>query len=132
MERYRQYNIDKAPYRYYIVGMKTRHVTLSPKASLSLRLFAGLIEEGRLRKGWTRDELADRVGVGVVTIRQVAKGSPRVAIGTYFEAAALVGVSLFTDDPDTLKREQATQLERLTLLPKRIRRSPQEPIDDDF
>lgn len=68
----------------------------------------------------------------MVTIRQVAKGSPRVAIGTYFEAAALVGVSLFTDDPDTLNREQATQRERLTLLPKRVNRQPQEPIDDDF
>lgn len=112
--------------------MKTRHVALGHKASLSLRLFAGLIEEGRLRKGWTRDELAERVGVGVVTIRQVAKGSPRVAIGTYFEAAALVGVSLFTDDLDTLKREHATQREWLTLFPKRVRRQPQEPIEDDF
>ncbi|PMR74479.1 helix-turn-helix domain-containing protein [Billgrantia endophytica] len=112
--------------------MKTRHVTLSPQASLSLRLFAGLIEEGRLRKGWTRDELAERVGVGVVTIRQVAKGSPKVAIGTYFEAAALVGVSLFTDSIDTLRREHSTQLERLTLLPKRARRQQQGPIDDDF
>ncbi|MGM0785975.1 MAG: helix-turn-helix domain-containing protein [Pseudomonadota bacterium] len=101
--------------------------------TLSLRLFAGLIEEGRrLRKGWTRDELAERVGVGVVTMRQVAKGSPRVAIGTYFEVAALVGVSLFTDDPGTLKREHATQLERLALRHKRGRRQPQEPIDDDF
>ncbi|WP_026037912.1 helix-turn-helix transcriptional regulator [Halomonas sp. KM-1] len=112
--------------------MKTRHVTLSPHAALSLRLFAGLIEEGRLHKGWTRDELAERVGVGVVTIRQIAKGSPRVAIGTYFEAAALVGVSLFTDDTDTLKRESATQLERLALLPKRARRQQHEPLDDDF
>ncbi|MGM0782785.1 MAG: helix-turn-helix domain-containing protein [Pseudomonadota bacterium] len=112
--------------------MKTRHVTLGPQASLSLSLFAGLIEEGRLRKGWTRDELAERVGVGVVTMRQVAKGSPRVAIGTYFEAAVLVGVSLFNDDTDTLKREHAIQLERLALLPKRARRQPREPIDDDF
>src|SRR5690554_5232850 len=112
--------------------MKTRTVTLSPKASLSLRLLAGLIEEGRLRKGWTRDELAERVGVGVVTIREVAKGSPRVAIGTYFEAAALVGVSLFTNELDTLKREDATQRERLTLLPKRVPRQPQEPLDDNF
>lgn len=112
--------------------MKKRHVTLSPKAALSLRLFAGLIEEGRLRKGWTRDELAERVGVGVVTIREVAKGSSRVAIGTYFEAAALVGVALFADELDTLKREDATQRERLTLLPKRVARQPQEPLDDNF
>ncbi|MBK1735722.1 transcriptional regulator [Halorhodospira abdelmalekii] len=112
--------------------MKARNVTLGPKASHALRLFAGLIEEGRLRKGWTRDEFAERVGVGIVTIRQVAKGSSRVAIGTYFEAAALVGVSLFTDDLDTLKREQTTQQERLTLLPKRAHRQPQEPLDDDF
>ncbi|WP_421620855.1 hypothetical protein [Alkalilimnicola ehrlichii] len=68
----------------------------------------------------------------MVTIRRVAKGSPRVAIGTYFEAAALVGVSLFTDDPDRLKREHATQQERLTLLPKRVRRQTPEPFDDDF
>ena len=68
----------------------------------------------------------------MVTIRQVAKGSPRVAIGTYFEAAVLVGVSLLTDDPGTLKREHATQQERLALLPKRVRRQPSEPIDDDF
>lgn len=112
--------------------MKARHVTLSSQATLSLRLFAGLIEEGRLHRGWTREELAERVGVGIVTIRQVAKGSPRVAIGTYFEAAALVGVSLFTGDLDTLKREHDTQRERLTLLPKRVRRQPQEPIDDEF
>ncbi|EWH03412.1 helix-turn-helix domain-containing protein [Halomonas sp. BC04] len=112
--------------------MKTRHVTLSPRATLSLRLFAGLIEEGRLNKGWTRDELAERVGVSVVTMRQVAKSSPKVAIGTYFEAAALVGVSLFTDDSDTLRREHANQLERLTLLPKRASRQQDKPIDDDF
>lgn len=112
--------------------MKTRHVTLSPQASLSMRLFAGLIEEGRLRKGWTRDELAERVGVGVVTMRQVAQGSPRVAIGTYFEAAILVGVSLFTEDLGALRREHDIQSERLTLLPKRAHRRQQEPIDDDF
>lgn len=112
--------------------MKRRNVTLNPKASLALRLFAHLIEEGRLNKGWTRDELAERVGVGVVTMRQVAKGSPRVAIGTYFEAASLVGVSLFTDDAGALQREHATQLERMALLPQRASRQPPEPIDDDF
>ncbi|MGB5831619.1 MAG: helix-turn-helix transcriptional regulator [Thiohalocapsa sp.] len=48
----------------------------------------GLIEEGRIRKGWSREMLAERIGVGALTVRRVVRGEPGVAIGTYFEAAA--------------------------------------------
>ncbi|SEM17350.1 hypothetical protein [Halomonas daqiaonensis] len=43
-----------------------------------------------------------------------------------------MGVSLFTDDPGTLRREHDIQSERLTLLPKRASRQQQEPNYDDF
>jgi transcriptional regulator with XRE-family HTH domain len=106
---------------------------LSPTTLEALQLLGGLIEEGRLRKGWSRDMLAERVGVGAITIRRLIRGEPSVAIGTYFEAATLVGVPLFEQD-SPLGVEQALSRQRtlLKLLPKRVRGAGDEPLDDDF
>ncbi|WP_328984502.1 helix-turn-helix domain-containing protein [Thiorhodovibrio winogradskyi] len=106
---------------------------LTPETHNALRLFGGLIEEGRLRKGWSREELAQRVGVGVLTIRRVIQGAPGVAIGTYFEAATLVGIPLFAlESQGLLDRELARQQEKLQLLPSRVRRPQEDRVDDDF
>jgi len=106
---------------------------LSPTTLQALQLFGSLIEETRLRKGWSRDMLAERVGVGAITIRRLIRGEPSVAIGTYFEAATLVGVPLFEQN-SSLGVEQALSRQRtlLKLLPKRIRGAEDEPLDDDF
>ncbi|MCC7279818.1 MAG: helix-turn-helix transcriptional regulator [Chromatiaceae bacterium] len=105
---------------------------LSPLARQALRLLGGLIEEGRLRKGWSREMLAERIGVGALTLRRVIRGEPGVAIGTYFEAAALLDIPLFgQDSARALDQELARQRELLALLPARIRRS-EDPLDDDF
>jgi len=112
--------------------MRTTIRPLSPLARQALRLLGGLIEEGRIRKGWSRGMLAERVGVGALTIRRVVRGEPGVAIGTYFEAAALVGIPLFgQDSPRGLDQELARQRELIALLPARIR-GDQDPLDDDF
>lgn len=106
---------------------------LSPAARQALRLLGGLIEEGRIRKGWSRELLAERVGVGILTLRRVVNGEPGVAIGTYFEAATLLDIPLFDQDsPRTLERELNRQRELLALLPARVRRSGGERLDDDF
>ena len=106
---------------------------LSPTARQALRLLGGLIEEGRIRKGWSRETLAERVGVGAVTIRRITRGEPGVAIGTFFEAAALVDLPLFgQESPRALDRELTRQQEKLTLLPSRVRRPGEEPLNDDF
>lgn len=105
---------------------------LSPASRHALRLFGGLIEEGRLNKGWTRDELAERIGVGLVTVRRLIRGEPGVAIGTYFEAAWLVGIPIFGQDTHALEREAARQDERLTLLPSRVRPTTRDVPNDDF
>lgn len=55
---------------------------LSPATRQALRLLGGLIEEGRIRNGWSRETLAERVGVGALTIRRLVRGEPGVAIGT--------------------------------------------------
>jgi len=106
---------------------------LSPAARQTLRLLGGLIEEGRIRKGWSREMLAERVGVGTVTIRRITRGEPGVAIGTFFEAAALVDIPLFGQkSARELDRELSSQQEKLTLLPSRVRHPGEEPLSDDF
>lgn len=71
---------------------------LSLLAREALHLLGGLIEEGRIRKGWSRALLAERVGVGAITLRRIIRGEPGVAIGTYFEAAVLLDIPLFGQD----------------------------------
>jgi len=75
-------------------------------------------------------ELAERVGVTHVTMQKVERGSLTVALGTAFEAAAILGVPLFHQEDDRRALEAARVDDRLAVLPKLTRR----PVhaDDDF
>lgn len=64
-----------------------------------------------------------------MTIRKVERGDLTVALGTAFEAAALVGVALFHDDPVRRALEAEVATNRLAVLPSVIRTSQ---VDDDF
>lgn len=75
-------------------------------------------------------ELAERVGVSEITLRKVERGDPTVALGTALEAAAIVGVALFDDDPRRVAQVGERVADRLALLPTVIRSAP-DP-DDDF
>ena len=95
----------------------------------ALRLLGAQIRLARRERGWKIEDLAERVGVSRVTIRNLENGAPGVAVGTVFEAAVLVGLPLFHEDPDRLRLEEGRVGDRLALLPERIRsRTP----DDDF
>ncbi len=83
----------------------------------------------RRERRWTLAELAERVGVSVVTIRKVERGDPSVALGTALEAAALVGVVLFDPDPTRRALEAEIVRARLALLPATVR--PRK-VDDNF
>ena len=85
---------------------------------------------GRRERRWTVKDLAERVGVTEVTLRKVERGDPSVALGTAFEAATLVGVALFHEDPERRALEAGRVADRLALLPSAIR--PRATIDDDF
>lgn len=93
------------------------------------RLLGSRVRQARRERRWTVAELAERVGVSPVTIRKVEKGDLTVAIGTAFEAAALVGVALFHDDPARRALESEYAAARLAVLPAVVRPSP---VDDDF
>lgn len=84
----------------------------------------------RKERRWTVKGLASRVGVTEVTMRKVERGDPTVALGTAFEAAALVGVPLFHDDPQRRALEFDRVDSRLAVLPISVRRRV--VVDDDF
>jgi len=94
-------------------------------------LLASQIRAARIARGWTVVELADRGSVSKNTVVKVERGDPSVALGIAFELASLCGVPLFFDDEARLAWESRAALERVALLPRRVRSSGPEP-DYDF
>jgi transcriptional regulator with XRE-family HTH domain len=89
------------------------------------------IRTARLRRRWTIEELAERVGVSRPTIIKVERGDPSVSMGTVFEAATLVGVPLFTADSAERERYGAMKRAELALLPSAARARTRD-VDDNF
>ena len=85
----------------------------------------------RKEKNLTVSELADRLGISTPTVRKILEGFPAVAIGTYFEAARILGVPLFDPDTERFAVTASRTAEMEALLPKRVRTSQPE-INDDF
>lgn len=102
---------------------------LSRSTVEAARLLGRRIALARRERRWTVAELAERVGCSAATMGKVERGDPSVALGTVFEAAALVGIALFTDDTAALAREAELLEARLAVLPQRVRRRH---VDDDF
>ena len=106
------------------------HRALSRASVEALELLGGAIRVGRLRRGWTVEELAARVGVSRPTIAKIERGDSGVAIGTAFEAAHLVGVPLFADIADVRDQYRQRKQAELALLPASVR--PRREVSDDF
>jgi transcriptional regulator with XRE-family HTH domain len=100
-------------------------------AKAALSHFAALLRVQRKERKLTLDELADRLGVSTPTVRKILEGSPSVAIGSYFEAARILGMPLFDPDPHRFAVTASRTAEVESLLPKRVRTRQQE-IDDNF
>lgn len=95
------------------------------------QLLGAQVRNARHERRWSAQELADRIGISRVTLHKVEQGDPGVGLGIAFEAAALVGVPLFEEDPARLSASAAQVKDRLALLPQRIR-ARGEPVKDDF
>lgn len=100
-------------------------------ARAALAHFAALLRVRRKEKRLTINELADRLGASIPTVRKMLKGAPTVAIGTYFEAAHILGVSLFDPDPSRFAVTASKTAELESLLPRRIV-NREEEVNDDF
>lgn len=97
----------------------------------AVRVLGRLIRINRLERKLGVAELAERVGASRDMMQRIESGDPRCAIGVVFEAASIVGVTLFDEDRDKLPMRLAVQEEKLRLLPKAIRKA-QTAVKDDF
>lgn len=108
---------------------RTRTYSRATKQALSI--LGKLIKVGRVERGLTAAELAERAGITRKTLRRIEYGEPGPEIGMVFEVASIVGVRLFQHDDQTLQMHNARLDEKLALLPQSVRPSSKE-LDDDF
>jgi ribosome-binding protein aMBF1 (putative translation factor) len=105
--------------------------TYSSHAQEAVTVLGQLIRVARIERKLSVAELAERVGVQRDFIQRIEHGDPRCGIGLVFEAAAIVGVSLFEANRGDLAMRVAEQAEKLRLLPKSVRKTGTE-VKDDF
>lgn len=106
--------------------------TFAPQTLDAAQVLGAQIARARRERGWTAEELAQRVGVSVRTVSNLEHGAPTVAIGIAFEAATLLGISLFGAEGPELARLARQGRESLALLPSRVRARPEAAVRDDF
>lgn len=111
--------------------MSASRRVLAPAAVDAARVLGQQIAGARRARRWTAAGLGERVGVSARTISAVEAGAPSVALGTYLEAATVLGVPLFDADGPGLAVLARRGQETLALLPRRVRHAPVE-VDDDF
>ena len=94
-----------------------------------------LIASGRKEGRFTQAELANRVGVGRMTIVRIEQGAPEVAVGYYLTAAWILGLPVLSwCDFAGLRGDSSVgaYLEKFGRhLPERVRRQKDE-VDNDF
>ena len=89
------------------------------------------IRINRIEQKLSVQELAERVGISRDMMRRIEQGDPRCGIGLVFEAATVVGVTLFEEDRNDLTSRMTEQKEKLHLLPKATHKHRSE-VKDDF
>lgn len=110
----------------------TQHLrTYSRVTREALTMIGRLIRLARKQRKMSEADLSARVGIARSTLQLIEKGNPKVEIGLVFEAATLVGVPLFVDEPSRLAPEISRVNDKLALLPQSVRR-PRSEVKDDF
>ena len=121
-------------------GLYTDHFRTMPKSITrtysrysrdATALLGGLVREARKERKLTAQEVADRAGISRGLLQRIEKGDLKCEVGAIFEVAAIVGVQLFDADESTLTKHLSQTRDKLTLLPKSVRRKSR-AVHDDF
>ncbi len=107
-----------------------RKRTYSRVTRQALTMLGNLIRIGRIERGLTAKDLAERAGISRTTLSNIERGAPGAEIGIVFELAVLLGVRLFDSNERILEIHSAHLKEKLTLLPESVRKAKQ--FSDDF
>ncbi|MGH1522830.1 helix-turn-helix domain-containing protein [Leifsonia sp. L25] len=96
------------------------------------------IGAARRERKMTQAELAARVGISVGTLRKIEKGDLTVALGPIAECLTVLRQPVFGEDLRDVDGRFGLDIprrlleQRLHLLPSRVARTPEPPVDDDF
>ncbi|MBI9090449.1 MAG: helix-turn-helix transcriptional regulator [Desulfobacterium sp.] len=97
----------------------------------AVALLGLLIREARNERKLTAQELADRAGISRGLLQRIEKGNLKCEIGAVFEVATIVGVKLFDVNESAMTKYLHQTKEKLTLLPKYVRKKTK-TVRDDF
>ena len=111
--------------------MMVKQRTYSQYAKEAARLMGEKIKLGRKQRQWSEKNLADRAGISRATLQKIENGEMSCAVGSVFELATLVGVTLFESDSMPLSRHIEYTRDKVALLPQRIKTKPK-AVRDDF
>lgn len=105
--------------------------TYSRYSREAVALLAGLIRAARKEKKLTAQEVADRAGISRGLLLRIEKGDMKCEVGVVFEVAALLGLKLFDADETTLARQRRQVEDKLSLMPKSMRKITK-AVHDEF
>lgn len=105
--------------------------TYSRYSREAVALLAGLIRAARKEKKLTAQEVADRAGISRGLLLRIEKGDMKCEVGVVFEVAALLGLKLFDADETTLARQRRQVEDKLSLMPKSMRKTTK-AVHDEF
>ena len=111
--------------------MSTQPRHYSKQTEAALQHFANLLSIARKDRKMTVKELTDKLQVSRTTTGKIMSGDPVVGIGLYFEAARILGINLFDQEPSRLEIKKRSSEKMEKLLPKRIR-TKKVTISNDF
>ena len=94
-------------------------------------LLGKLIRAARTERRMTTTEVSERAGISRGRLQRIEKGEMTSEIGAVFEVAAIVGLKLFDADQPDLSRLARQTEDKLTLLPKSVRKKFV-AVKDDF
>lgn len=97
----------------------------------AVTLLGNMIRLRRKEHNWSTQDLADRMGISRTTLQKIETGNMKCEIGLVFEAASLVNIRLFNADFNALEELEDRTKDKISLLPKSIRKSKRQ-IDDNF
>lgn len=83
----------------------------------TLTMLGHTIRLARKERRMALADLAARMGIARGTFQAIERGNPSVEIGLVFEAAVLLGVPLFVDEPSQLAPEISRLKDKLALHP---------------
>lgn len=99
----------------------------------ALKLLGKEIELARKSKKITTQALSERCGISRVTLRKIERGEVTTEIGMVFEAAAIVGVTLFgAENIQNLRSSLLHTTDKVALLPQSVRMKAKKASDDAF